>query len=257
MRPLIGVTSYFVNDYEFSGSRIRGMYDQDMLMSTMDYSNALVNAGGIPLVIAPIDDDCYLEAVVEQMDGLLLAGGGDVNPKLYSQPFKKGLGKLETRRDKVEMKLIELAVKNNVPIFGICRGFQLIKVYFGGTLIQDIGNYLDTEIEHVGTSGLKSTLVHQVVIDEDSFLKGCFNEKVIFVNSYHHQAIDQLAHGLKPTGVSEDEIIEAFVHREKENIYAVQWHPEMMCDVYKEQLELFRLFIRYSEVFKKTKLESI
>lgn len=246
MKPIIGLSTYFVEAFEFGKERIRGMRDQDMFMASIDYSNTIYAAGGIPVSIAPIDEEEYLEAVVDQIDGLLLTGGGDVNPKLYNQPFKKGLGALESRRDTVEMKLLELAMKRDIPIFGICRGFQLMNVYFGGTLIQDIGTYYETYIEHVGTAGPKSSFVHQVEFPEDSHFKSCFESDMIQVNSIHHQMIDQLGEQLISCGLSEDGIVEAFAHRERPHVFAVQWHPEMMADEHEEQLRIFELFIHFS-----------
>ncbi|MBN2897352.1 MAG: gamma-glutamyl-gamma-aminobutyrate hydrolase family protein [Clostridia bacterium] len=247
MKPVIGLSAYFVAASEFAGHRVRGRADQNMMMSTMDYSEAVVRAGGVPFLVAPIDSEDYLEHVVNQIDGLLLTGGGDVSPQHYNQPFMKGLGNLEPVRDDVELKLIELAIKKNIPIFGICRGFQLMNVFFKGSLIQDIGMYYDTTIEHVGMFGTKDSIAHRVKVDEDCLLASCFKEDEIGVNSLHHQIIDALGEDLVACGWSEDGAIEAYYHKERPYVFAVQWHPEMMSATSAEHLNIFKLFVGLAE----------
>ena len=243
MKPVIGISTYFVEAHENSGNRVRGRDDQDMLMSTMDYSKSILEGGGVPLAIAPIFDKTYLDNVMETLDGLLLSGGGDINPRLYGEAHQKKLGPLEPRRDDIEMYLIEKAIEKQVPILGICRGYQLLNVYFGGTLIQNLESEYDTKVEHVAVCGRKSSITHTVTFDEGSIYQKIFGENMLEVNSLHHQAVKVLGSGLIESGKSEDGLIEAIEHVCYSKLIGVQWHPEMMIDDHPIQLKLFKYFI--------------
>lgn len=243
MRPLIGITTYFVKAFEMGTNRQRGLRDQDMLMSTMDYSRAIELAGGIPVTIPVINSENYIDEMVEKIDGFLFAGGPDVNPMNYNEHFKKGLGGIVPERDDFELKLLDKVLKKNKPVFGICRGFQIINTYFGGSLYQDIKNEVDTDIEHAATMGRKYSLCHKVNLIKDSILYEVFDKEQLCVNSFHHQAIKKIGQGLKMTAMSEDGIIEGFEHNDYPFVIGVQWHPEMMFEVHSEQLELFKAFV--------------
>lgn len=243
MKPLIGITTYYVKASEMGKNRVRGLQDQDMLMSTMDYSRCIEKAGGIPVNIPVIEDEDYIDGVVNKLDGFLFSGGPDVNPLNYNQPIKKGLGKIAPERDIFELKLLKKVLEKDKPILGICRGYQLINVYFGGTLHQDINNNNLTDLDHVGIMGPKHNICHKVALTEGSKIHKVFNKKDVMVNSYHHQAIDKIGDKLIVTGKSEDGIIEAFEHMNHKFVMGVQWHPEMMSEIHKEQLNLFKLFI--------------
>lgn len=243
MKPVIGISTYFVEAYENRGSRVRGREDQDMLMSTMDYSESVLKGGGIPLAIAPIFDMAYLDSVLDKVDGLLLSGGGDINPRLYGEAHHKKLGMLEPRRDDIEIYLIEKAIEKNMPILGICRGYQLLNVYFGGSLIQNLESDYDTRIEHVAVCGRKSSVTHTVTFEKGSLYQNIYGKHQLEVNSLHHQAIKSLGEGLIESGKSEDGLIEAIEHESYKNLVAVQWHPEMMIGDHPIQLKLFKYFI--------------
>lgn len=243
MRPLIGFTTYYVEAYEFENGRVRGRKDQDMMMSTMDYSEAVAKAGGVPVAISPLSSDAYLDEIIERIDGLLLTGGGDVDPKHYGMSHKKKLGRIEVKRDILEMRLLDKALEKGIPVLGICRGLQLINVYFDGTLIQDIPSEFDSAVDHQALQGTKSTPSHSVKLESDSVLSDCFESREIDVNSLHHQMIDRLGDQLVATAYSEDGVIEAIEQKDNPNLFAVQWHPEMMALEYPEQLAIFEKFV--------------
>ena len=246
MKPVIGFTTQLVEAYQIGKDRVRGMPDQDMMVSPRDYCLAVYKAGGIPVGIPLIDDDEYLISMVSKIDGLLLPGGGDVNPFLYGQPLMPGIGNLEPLRDKVEIKLIELCIEKNIPILGVCRGFQLLNVYFKGTLIQDIYKYYNIAIDHRGGVGPKWTPIHNVSLSEVCDFYRIYGKSTIQVNSVHHQIIDKLGDGLMACGYSEDGIVEAFYHKENTKIFGIQWHPEMMMEVYPQALKPYELLIDYA-----------
>lgn len=188
-------------------------------------------------------DSCILplflndyHSVAEDFAGLLLTGGADIDPAYYGQENRFCLG-INKAEDENDLQLIQSFRQANKPILGICRGLQAINVAFGGSLLQDIANEWPTAVDHNSKE-----IGHPITVSTDSFLYKIFGESV-HVNSYHHQAIAELAPGFKISAVAEDGIIEAI---EKDKIIAVQWHPERMSTDQK-QLALFQYFINLLE----------
>lgn len=167
--------------------------------------------------------------LLKRSDGLILSGGFDISPCIYGKKAKKLLGKTCKERDIFELGLLECASEFGLNVFGICRGMQLINVFFGGSLYQDL-SYAKVKQKHI-QDRKADRMSHEVKIVEDSFL-GTFLPKRIWVNSFHHQAIDCLAQGLKVSAKSK-KIIEAVELKESKNlVFGVQWHPEVMKDEY-------------------------
>ena len=179
-----------------------------------NYINAVNGCGGIPFA-------SYLPEVSLDYDGLILCGGGDIDPKHYGQEID-GSVSIDPERDAVELALAKAYIEAGKPVLGICRGLQLLNVYFGGTLIQHLENYR----EH--TSGADYDLVHNVRAEEGSIAYDLYGANFT-VNSSHHQAIGKLGEGLKVTMRTADgKVIEGIEH-EAFPVFAVQWHPERMC----------------------------
>jgi putative glutamine amidotransferase len=183
-----------------------------------DYANAVLAAGGLPLLAV---DSAGAEEYARAADGLLLTGGRDLNPALYGQTGRYESVLWDDQRDGIEMPILRAFVECKKPVMGICRGIQLLNVFFGGTLIQDIpdqlgGNHADG-------------VCHPVRALADSVPGRLFGTELM-TNSYHHQVIERLGDGLRATAwskVDNGEIIEAVEH-EALPIFAVQWHPERM-----------------------------
>jgi putative glutamine amidotransferase len=162
----------------------------------------------------------YLPAIDTQYDGLILCGGSDVDPKYYNETIN-GSKDIDKERDENEFALLKAYIDAGKPVFGICRGFQLINIYFGGTLYQDIKEAdLHKRINEKDS-------VHSITADEDSIV-GKLYGKSVSINSAHHQALKDLGKGLKATAYWQDKYIEAIEHTEFP-IFAVQWHPERTC----------------------------
>lgn len=204
-------------------------YIQQSYMHALDICNA--NYIGV----IPNQEHDY-EAIAKLCDGLLLCGGGDIDPKYYHQSLHESDELVEKNIDEMDFKLIEAFLKENKPILGICRGHQILNVYYGGTLIQDIPssyhtsiNHAQKEARHVGT--------HTIELVKDSFL-GKKGDKGIVVNSFHHQNIDELGKSLEVIAYSEDGLIEAM---QNESVMGVQWHPECMVedDFHKNIIQVF------------------
>ena len=183
-----------------------------------NYADNIVRAGGLPILAVNNDN---AEAYAELADGLLLSGGKDVDPALYGQELKYDFVIMDKQRDDLEWKLVKAFIEKKKPIWGICRGIQVLNAYFGGTLYQDIP-------DQIGGDHAKG-VCHPCTLKKDSILGKLFGGSME-INSYHHQALDQLASCLVATAWSDSnghQIVEAVEH-ESLPIWAVQWHPERM-----------------------------
>ncbi|MTI68414.1 MAG: gamma-glutamyl-gamma-aminobutyrate hydrolase family protein [Firmicutes bacterium] len=240
MKPLIGITTYFISNSEMYKSKIRGLSDQDILMSSMDYYNSVENSGGIPIAI-PIITKENIKELVNKLDGIIFSGGVDINPLKYDNNINNGIGKIIPKRDDFEFLLLKEMFKSKKPILGICRGLQLINVFFKGTLHQDIS--LKTNIKHSYLKAPKYLPCHRVCIDVNTKLYDIFKSKKIYVNSFHHQTVKDLGENLLKTAWSDDGFIEAIEHKNYPFLLAVQWHPEMMAIKDSKQLNIFKVFI--------------
>jgi len=189
-----------------------------------NYLDSLTNTSAMSLLL-PIQSPAYAEAAIEKVDSLILVGGQDVSPQLYDQAPDQHLGLTYLPRDQWEIALIKAAMAQNKPILGICRGLQIINVALGGSLYQDL-SLVPTTLKHSQDPTPEWIATHQVTV-ADSFLRPLLGDSV-WVNSFHHQAVDRLADELTPAAVATDGVLEAF-ESQTHPIYAVQWHPEMMA----------------------------
>ena len=189
-------------------------------------------------------------AIINEMDGLVLQGGSDLAPETYREkPIGKWLG--DRIRDEYELELIELFLKADKPVLGICRGFQLMNAYYGGTLFQDTETQRPESDKH--RDAIEYDRVHHGVrFEKDSFFETLYaGESNPMVNSVHHQAVKDLGKGLLPQAYSsEDNILEAFIHESAEpgKIMGVQWHPEFfhtMGDKLIDQFKIIETFLSF------------
>lgn len=247
MRPVIGITSYFVKAYEVDICRQRGVKGQDMLMSTMDYFKSVEKAGGIPVAIPVIKSLSFIESIAEKIDGLILSGGPDILPLLYDTSIHIGCKKIVAERDRFELELLNKVLEKKKPVLGICKGCHMLNIYFGGTLYQDIYSDNLTNIAHSGSTLAPYEPCHSVRFEKSNVFNSIFGDE-LYVNSFHHQAIKVIGKGLRAVGWStEDNLIEAIVHESNESVLGVQWHPEMMTEHDNEQLKIFEYFIKLVE----------
>lgn len=207
------------------------------------YIDALVRVGATPLIIPIVDDQEILNHLMGIADGLLLVGGPDIDPVHYAQTVQPGLRQVTPARDKLELTLTRRALRDKIPVFGICRGIQVLNVAAGGSLWQDIASQVPRAQKHDQYPDFREDyLAHQVQIEPDSRIAGICGKTRLAVNSLHHQAIDHVGTGLSVVARSEDGIIEAVEGDGEQWVVGVQWHPEWLVKNHDEMLALFRAF---------------
>lgn len=186
-----------------------------------DYVQALAKAGADSVLILPSSD---LSTILPTLQGILIPGGGDVDPSHYEDANTMS-DVLDSETDRLDLVVIQAAMSLKLPLFGICRGLQIINVALGGSLIQDIPTAIKTTLDHqASVKSHQAMKGHRIHVAPGSRLATLLPES-IEVNSYHHQAIKKLADGLSVSAKADDGIIEAV---EGTRILAVQWHPERM-----------------------------
>lgn len=189
------------------------------------YMQAIEQAGGIPVMLPLTDDPSTLAQLSETLDGFLFTGGQDVSPALYRRPVSPGCGACCPARDDMEARLLRLALAQDKPLLGICRGIQVINALLGGDLYQDLPTEHPSPVCH-HQSPPYDRPVHTVTLEADTPLGQLLGAGPLPVNSYHHQAVRTLAPSLRAMARSEDGLVEALWLPTASFVWAVQWHPE-------------------------------
>ena len=203
-----------------------------------NYAENIRRAGGIPILA--VNNDCA-EEYADLADGLLLSGGKDVEPKLYGQEKMFDFVITDPQRDDLEYKIIKAFVDRRKPIWGICRGIQIMNVAAGGTLYQDLE--IEGKFEHhFGDKYPRNYPWHDLKIEKGSILEEIYGKTEIRINSFHHQAVKDPGKDIEIIAKSADGVPEAIVQKNHPFSVAVQWHPEMMYDS-EEQLKLLKAFV--------------
>lgn len=205
-----------------------------------NYSQAVLQADGLPFMLANAAPE-LAESYLEHADGLLLTGGADIDPSYFGQEPHPDLGMVDAERDAFELALYQVAKARKLPVLGICRGIQLVNVAEGGTLHQHLGA-LSGLIQHRQRDNGPS-LSHQVRLEPTSHLAKIFGQDTIRSNSFHHQAIDQLGRNLRAVARTSDGILEAVAGTTGSFVLAVQWHPEMLFEIFPEHHKIFQVFV--------------
>lgn len=220
----------------------------DKHMVNTAYLQALIAAGATPLVI-PVDGDAdRATEYLPLLDGLLVPGGEDVTPSFYGQAPVPQVVYTYAEKDRMDLALVRMAAEAGLPVFGICRGLQVINVCFGGTLIQDLPSQRPGSLVH--TSDKDAPRTHGARLVPGSLMDRLLGGEPLTVNTYHHQAVDILAPGFSITAYGEDGVVEA-IEDEARNIYAVQWHPERMVAAQPRFRPLFRFLAEEAAAWRK------
>ncbi len=229
--PTIGLSCSYEKNEEF-----------DRIFLNHDYLNAVRHVGGVPLILPTEAPKEELQYLLSLCDGLLLSGGNDINPALYGQEPQSVLT-LAGCRDQGEIDILDAATQRKLPILGICRGIQLLNVYFGGTLIQDIPTFLPESAIRHSMEAPYHRVCHTVNVLPDTPLAALTGKSVISVNSHHHQAVGRVASCLAPMAYAEDGIPEALYKPDERFLWGVQWHPERIWDIEDSSAQIFTAFI--------------
>ena len=206
------------------------------------YMKVLEACGALPIMLPLTEDEEELTQSMEMCDGLLLTGGHDVDPQLYHEQPKNTCGVPCRERDAMECRLLGWALEINLPVFGICRGIQFLNAYLGGTLYQDLPTEYDSTIEHHMTPPYDRT-AHKVTVLADTVLAEILGAGELPVNSYHHQAVRDLAPGVTKMAISEDGLVEAISVDGQKFAVGVQWHPEFSYENNAQSLKLVQAFV--------------
>ena len=218
------------------------------------YVNAVVNAGGAPVLIPLTNDSRVLDEILSKIDGLILSGGGDIHASFFNESVHPSVESCDLERDSYELYVIRKAVEKQMPVLGICRGQQALNVALGGSLIQDIPSQLPESTIRHNQAEERHIATHDVRIDPSSKLYQWLKQETIPVNSFHHQAVKNLAPGLETAATSEDGIIEAVESTEGKSILGVQWHPENLAIAGDDTMRtLFRHLVSEAEYYRLAK----
>lgn len=248
-KPIIGITLDYRLDDEISRYSPYPWY-----ALRFHYSEIIRDMGGVPIFI-PFESYDKEDLISNLIDGLLIPGGDfDVPPKFYNQEILFEDVYPAEERSVAEFKLLEICFKKNMPIFGICHGMQLLNVYCGGSLIQNIKEQTSSDINHKQTTP-KNQTHHNLLLNNDSkFYDLIEGDKTnIQINSYHRQAVDKLGKNLKATAVSSDLIIEMIESEIHDFVIGVQWHPEFLASSHNLDQVIFSSFINHTIKYKKKK----
>ncbi|UJF16667.1 gamma-glutamyl-gamma-aminobutyrate hydrolase family protein [Jeotgalibaca sp. MA1X17-3] len=221
INPIIGISG---NQLLQTVSTFEG---NSVAYTPQNFVEGLQEAGASPLIL-PVGNEENAKNYVHLIDGLLLTGGHDVDPARYHTEPHRNLQATFPQRDSFDLALIDAAIKKGIPILGVCRGMQILNVYFGGTLYQDLeSEYGDNLIQHVQKTVFNFP-IHKIQVEKNSYLSTILGEEA-FVNSFHHQAVKVVGDGLHIVAKTSDGIIEALESSNPDmDILALQWHPETM-----------------------------
>lgn len=213
-------------------------------------------AGGLPVLIPLGLSENTLRDLYAQLGGLLLSGGGDIEPEQYGAKWHETMGGVDAERDRTEFALARWATADDQvrPLFGICRGAQVLNVALGGTLYRDIGEYPNAIRHTYPTAEYATQCPHEIKVEEESALARIVGQPVIGVNSLHHQAIRDVAPGLAVTARSADGLAEALELPQHPFALAVQWHPECLPHL-PEHRRLFEAFVEAARKYTSTQVD--
>ena len=229
-KPMIGITP---------------LYDDRLMSYWMipGYMKGVQACGGIPVILPLTNKEEDMEEIMSRLDGFLITGGPDIDPRLYGEEVVIESGILTPNRDHTEMSVLKKAIALNKPVLGICRGMQIMNVAMGGTLYQDLASQHPEDCDHtMPKPAIKP--YHEVDIMKDTPLYQWIGQAVLGVNTLHHQAVKDLAEGLKVQAISKGgDLVESFWAPDKKFYCGVQWHPEFLFQKYPEHKTIFQAFV--------------
>jgi putative glutamine amidotransferase len=244
--PLIGITAdLLAPDNGASVNR------EPTLFLPQRYCRAVQNAGGVPVILPFLTSAVGARRLLEGIDGLLISGGNfDIHPRYYGEEPIDGLGKVKQERTEFELQLVNLALKRDLPMLGICGGAQAINVALGGSLYQDIAIQVPSAGEHQ-QSARKQTRGHRVRIHAGTQLGRIVRCRTLEANTTHHQAVKALGRGLVVNAIADDGVIEGIESPRHAFALGVQWHPEVLAPRNTHHRRIFSGFVSICKRFRR------
>lgn len=237
IRPVIGISGSY-NESE----------ETHLIRNT--YFSAIMQHGGLPVLLPMINDEGTANAYLDMIDGILFSGGGDIEAARFGEEQMPESGAPNRTRDTSELLFLPLAVKRSMPVFGICRGVQALNVALGGTIYQDIPAQLGIpRSEHYQEKPF-STPFHEVYFEKGGLFERITNQSSMPTNSMHHQSIKALSDALVVEGRTKDGVIEAVSGKDNDSIIGVQFHPEYLVEGNQQAAALFDHFISRAKQYR-------
>ncbi|HYO87561.1 MAG TPA: gamma-glutamyl-gamma-aminobutyrate hydrolase family protein [Candidatus Limnocylindrales bacterium] len=235
MKPLIGIPTFHDRSAADKMPERYGM--------SRPYIIALEAAGAAPVLLPLALGEDTLMSIFERLDGLFLAGGGDVNPSRYGVTAHEKTHDIDDLRDFTELRMAQWALDRDLPLLGVCRGIQTMNVAAGGTLLQDVIDLVPQAIRHqYAPEKPRSFVAHDLMTISDTRLAAILGPKAR-VNSFHHQAVERPGAGFVVSALAPDGVIEALEGRGQRFTIGVQWHPEGLIESDPSMLRLFQTFV--------------
>jgi putative glutamine amidotransferase len=232
MTPIIGITT----------NQSTTIHGQPTIMLMQSYVKAIMQAGGVPVLIPSLIAEDGWDALYARLDGILFSGGGDISLEHFPGDPHPRIDDVDPERDSVELKMLHAAALDGKPFLGICRGCQAMNVALGGTLYTHIPDQFPNALDHSYPGNMRTVLVHEVKIEEGTHVADIYGEPIIYVNSLHHQGLKDIAASLRVAGHAPDGLVEAIELPGHPFGLAVQWHPEWLTDQ-ESTRNLFRKFV--------------
>ncbi len=219
-QPFIGITTCQTQTSE-------GLQAFSLLRA---YVDAILEAGGVPVLIPVSLPVSLVPILLERLDGLILSGGGDIHPQFFQGEPHPLIEEVDVERDALELTLARRAAESQKPLLGICRGCQVLNVALGGTLYTHIPDQRQDSLDHSRPDAERRALAHAVHLQPQSLLAEILGQEMLQVNSLHHQGIASVGNGLRPNAWAEDGLIEGIELPQAPFVIGVQWHPEWLTD---------------------------
>jgi putative glutamine amidotransferase len=232
MKPLIGITT----------TQSKTVHGQPTVMLMQSYIKAVIQAGGVPVLIPSLIAEDGWDVVYSRLDGILFSGGGDIGLEFSPGEPHPRIDEVDLQRDAIELTMIKTAASDGKPFLGICRGCQVLNVALGGTLYTHLVDQLPNALDHSYPGNMRTVLVHEVKIEEGTHIAEIFAEPILKVNSLHHQGLKDIPSSLRVAGQAPDGLVEAIEIPDHPFGLAVQWHPEWLTDQ-ESTRNLFRKFV--------------
>ena len=219
--PLIGLSGRRWPAEQIPAFDYIALHGEEVDVHLSEYPKVIQRAGGLPVQLTRNTDPVQ---IVQRLDGLVMTGGADPDPALYGEDPHPELGAVERGRDDWELALIRAALDARIPMLCVCRGAQLLNIALGGTLVQHLDSH-----EHAGWDRPRIDRCHTVRVSPGSRAEAIYGGDIP-TNSLHHQAVGRVGDGVVVTGATDDGVVEAFEVQDRPEVFAVQWHPEMLSD---------------------------